>query len=91
MFLTKVFKHFNVDLNDERKRTLKAINNEYNEKTLKHMGYELKNNKWTPKPVKKKEETSSSKEKGSMWSGNARKTSISEVDEFEMSMLGFMA
>ena len=49
MFLTKVFKHFNIDLNNEIKRVPKAISDEYNEKTLKMMGYELKNNKWTPK------------------------------------------
>ena len=40
MFLTKVFKYFKVDLSDEITRTPKAINDEYNEKTLKGMGYE---------------------------------------------------
>ena len=35
MFLMKVFKYFKVDLNDEIKRTPKAISDEYNEKTLK--------------------------------------------------------
>ena len=42
MFLTKVIKYFKVDLNDEIKRVPKAISDEYNEKTLKRMGYELK-------------------------------------------------
>ena len=60
MFLTKVFKYFKVDLNDEIKRTPKAISDEYNEKTLKQMGYELKNNQWTPKSSKKMAERSSS-------------------------------
>ena len=38
MFLTKIFKYFKVDLNDEIKRAPKAISDEYNEKTLKQMG-----------------------------------------------------
>ena len=42
MFFTKVIKYFKVDLNDEIKRVPKAISDEYNEKTLKRMGYELK-------------------------------------------------
>ena len=60
MFLMKVFKYYNVDLNDEIKWTPKAISDEYNEKNLKQMGYELKNNQWTPKSSKKMEERSSS-------------------------------
>ena len=44
IFLTKVFKYFKIDLNNEKKRTAKSIRNEYNEKTKK-MGYILKNNK----------------------------------------------
>ena len=42
IFLTKVFKYFKVDLNNEIKRVHKAISDEYNEKTLKRMGYEVK-------------------------------------------------
>ena len=45
MFLTNVFKHFNIDLNNEIKRLPKAISDEYDEKALKRMGYELKDNK----------------------------------------------
>ena len=63
IFLTKVFKFFKIDLNNEKKRTSKSISDEYNEKTLKRMGYILKNNKWTPKPTKKTSEDSASKEK----------------------------
>ncbi|GFZ14486.1 hypothetical protein Acr_24g0006760 [Actinidia rufa] len=51
----------------------------------------LKDNKWTPKPKTKKEEASSSKEKAPFGSGSAGKTSISEIEGFKMSMLGFMA
>ena len=45
IFLTKVFKFFKIDLNNEKKRSSKSISDEYNEKTLKRMGYILKNNK----------------------------------------------
>ena len=44
-FLTKVFKYYKIDLNDKIKRVPKAISDEYNEKTLKRMRYEFKNNK----------------------------------------------
>ena len=63
MFFTKIFRYFKVDLNDEIMRAPKAISDEYNEKTLKWMGYELMDNKWTLKPTKKREEESVSKEK----------------------------
>ena len=88
MFLTKVFKFFKLDLNDEIKRAPKAISDEYNDKILKHMGYELKNNKWTPKLIKKKEEASISKEKAPSGNGYTRKTLVSKVEGFKMSMLG---
>ena len=41
MLLTKVFKYFRVELDDETVRIPKAVSDEYNEKTLKRMGYEL--------------------------------------------------
>ena len=44
-FLTKVFKYFKIDLNNENKRTPKSISDEYNKKILKRMGYILINNK----------------------------------------------
>ena len=53
IFLIKVFKFFKIDLNNEKMRTPKSISDEYNEKTLKRIGYIIKNNKWTPKPIKK--------------------------------------
>ena len=59
----KVFRYFKVDLSDEVKRVPKSISEEYNEKTLKQMGYELIDNKWTLKPTNKREEESRSKGK----------------------------
>ncbi|GFY87030.1 hypothetical protein Acr_05g0006690 [Actinidia rufa] len=56
MLLTKIFKFFRVDLSDEAIRVPKAVSDEYNEKTLKRMGYELKGSQWTLK--------SSNKERG---------------------------
>ena len=53
MLLTKVFKYFRVELDDETVRIPKAVSDEYNEKTLRRMGYELIGNKWTPKQSKK--------------------------------------
>ena len=53
IFLTKVFKYFKINLNNEKKRIPKAISDKYNEKILKRMGNVLKNNKWTPKQSKK--------------------------------------
>ena len=91
MFLTKVIKYFKVDLNDEIKRVPKAISDEYNEKTLKRMGYELKDNKWTPKPVKKREEERVSKGKALSGSGSAKRSLGLELEDFEMAMRGFMA
>ena len=83
MFLMKVFKYFKVDLSDEIKRVSKDINDEYNEKTLKRMGYELKDNKWTPKPEKKKEEESAS-EKAPSGSGNAKNSLAPKFEGFKM-------
>ena len=74
MFLTKVFKYFKVDLNDEIKRVPKAISDEYNEKTLKRMGYELKDTKWTPKPVNKRKEERVSKEKAISGNESAKRS-----------------
>ena len=73
MFLTKVFKFFKVDLNDEIKRAPKVISDEYNQKILKRMGYDLKNNKWTPKPIKEKGRGKYFKRKGSIWEWKCRK------------------
>ena len=42
-----------MDLKNEKTRTPKPISNDYNEKILKRMGYVLKDNKWTPKSIKK--------------------------------------
>ena len=39
IFLTKVFKYFKIDLNNEKTRTPKPISEEYNEKTLKRIGF----------------------------------------------------
>ena len=41
-FLTKVFKYFKIDLNNEKMRTPKSISDKYNEKNFKIMGYILK-------------------------------------------------
>ena len=40
-------------MDDEAIRIPKAVSDEYNEKTLKHMGYELIGNKWVPKSTKR--------------------------------------
>ena len=39
IFLTKVFKYFKIELNNEKTRTPKPISEEYNEKTLKRIGF----------------------------------------------------
>ena len=79
MFLTKVFKYFKIDLSNEKTRTPKPISDEYNEKTLKRMGYVLKNNIWTPKLTKKTIKESTSKEKAPSGSGSARKSLTHEL------------
>ena len=89
MFLTKVFKYFKIDLSDEIKRVPKAISDEYNEKTLKRMGYELKDNKWTPKPGKKKRKRRVSQRKRPHPGVEVK--IAPEFNGFEMEMRGFMA
>ncbi|GFZ19589.1 hypothetical protein Acr_28g0002940 [Actinidia rufa] len=66
MLLTKIFKFFRVDLSDEAIRVPKAVSDEYNEKTLKRMGYELKGSQWTLKSAKRERGESSSKGKEPM-------------------------
>ncbi|GFY97518.1 hypothetical protein Acr_12g0000590 [Actinidia rufa] len=80
-----------INLDDEIKWVPKAISVEYNEKTLKRMGYELQDNKWTPKPENKKGEASGSKEKSPSRSGSVGKTLISKIKGLETSILGVMA
>ncbi|GFS46110.1 hypothetical protein Acr_00g0100260 [Actinidia rufa] len=63
MLLTKIFKFFRVDLSDEAIRVPKAVSDEYNEKTLKRMGYELKGSQWSLKSSKKSKREGSSKGK----------------------------
>ncbi|XP_057482018.1 uncharacterized protein LOC130768945 [Actinidia eriantha] len=65
-------------------RIPKSVSDEYNEKILKRMGYELKGNQWTPKPSKKIGEGNSSKEKDPMESERT------EVEGFEVEMRAFM-
>ena len=93
--MTKIFKYFKIDLNNEKKRTPKSISDEYNKKTLNRIWYILKNNKWTPKPTKKIGEGSTSKEKTPFGSSfrqkSAKKTSIHECEGNEMEMGVFMA
>ena len=93
--MTKIFKYFKIDLNNEKKRTLKSISDEYNEKTLKRKGYILKNNKWTPKPTKKTGEGNASKEKtpskSSFRQRSAKKTLTHEFEGNKMEIGGFMA
>ena len=93
IFLTKVFKYFKIDLNNEKKRTAKSISNEYNEKTKK-MGYILKNNKQTHKSTKKTGGDSASKVKTpSRSSSRQRSTKKALIHKFkgnEMEMCGFM-
>ena len=91
MFLTKVFKYFKIDLNNEIKRVPKAITDKYNEKTLKRMGYELKNNEWILKPTKKKEKESASKEKAPFRSGSAKRSLAIELEGSEINLNSFMA
>ena len=88
--LINVFKHFKIDLSNEKTRTPKAISDEYNEKTLKRMGYELKNNNWTPKSTKKTIEESSSREKTPSGSESARKTLVHELEGIETNLSEFM-
>ncbi|XP_057488257.1 uncharacterized protein LOC130774259 [Actinidia eriantha] len=78
-----------VDLSDEIKRVLKAISDEYNEKILKRMGYELIDNKWILKPTKKREEESALIGKEPSWSRSAKKTLFPEFEEVEMDMRGW--
>ncbi|GFS38964.1 hypothetical protein Acr_00g0060540 [Actinidia rufa] len=85
MLLTKIFRYFKVDLSDELVRVPKAVSDEYNEKTLKRMGYKLKGNQWTLKMSKKMEEGSSSKGKKPL------ESEVPEVGIFETEMEGFMA
>ena len=91
IFLTRIFKHFKIDLNNEKKRTPKPISNE---KTIKRMGYFLKNNKWTPNPINKIGEVNASKEKtpfgSSSRKGSAKKSLTHEFEGSEMEMGGFM-
>ena len=68
MLLTRIFKFFRVNLDDETMRVPKAMSDEYNEKTLKRMGYELVNNQWNHKFSKKVKERSSSKGKEALGS-----------------------
>ena len=53
------------------------------------IGYELKNNKWTPKPTKRKEEESTLKKKEPSRGGSGEKIVIPKIEGFEMAMLGF--
>ena len=71
-------------MNNKKKRTPKFISDEYSEKTLKRMGYILKNNKWTPKPTKKIGGDSASKEK-TLFGSNSRQMSAKKtlIQEFE--------
>ena len=86
IFLTKVFKFFKIDLNNKKKKTPKSIRDEYNEKTLKRMGYILKNNKWTPKPTKKNGGVSASKKK-TLFRNSSRQRSVKKnlIHDFESS------
>ena len=95
IFFPKVFKYFNIDLSNEKKRTPQSICDEYNKKTLKRIRYILKNNKWTPKPTKKNGEGSASKEKTPSGSSSrqksAKKTLIHEFEGNGIEMGVFMA
>ena len=91
MFLTQVFKHFKIDLINEKTQTPILISDKYNEKTLKRMEYVLKNNKWTPKLTNKTIKKSTSKEKAPSESGSARKSLTHELSGPEIDMSGFMA
>ena len=85
MLLTRIFKYLRVDLDDETARTPKAVSDEYNEKTLKRMGYELIGNKWVSKQTKKVETGSSSKGKEKMEGEDA-----AEEGGFETEMRTFI-
>ena len=85
MLLTKIFKFFRVNLDDETIRVPKAVSDEYNEKTLKRMGYELVNNQWIHKFSKKVEEGSSSKGK------KALRSEVPENEGFAIEIRFFMA
>ena len=69
----------------------RTLSNEYNDKTLKRMGYELIDNKWTPKSTKKKEEESTSKGKEPLESKSAKKSLGLDFKGFKMEMRIFMA
>lgn len=90
IFLTKVFKYFKIDLNNKKKQVPKAISDWYNEKTLKKVGYVLKNNKWTPKQSKKIGKESVSKEKAPSESKSAKKSSVHKFEGSEGELSGFM-
>ncbi|GFS30312.1 hypothetical protein Acr_00g0011330 [Actinidia rufa] len=82
MLLTKIFKFFRVDLSDEAIRIPRVVSDEYNEKTLKRMGYELKGSQWTLKSSKRERGEGSSKGKEPMDSETPEK--------FETEMRAFM-
>ncbi|GFS30770.1 hypothetical protein Acr_00g0013970 [Actinidia rufa] len=82
MLLTKNFKNFKVDLDDEQFRVPKAISDEYNEKILKRMGYELKNNQWTPKSATKSEQGNNSKGKETLEREQPEKKSSPTLSKF---------
>ncbi|GFS35656.1 hypothetical protein Acr_00g0041300 [Actinidia rufa] len=84
MLLTKIFKYFKVDLDNKVMQTPKAVSDEYNEKTLKQMGYDVKGNQWTPKHSKKIGKGSSSKGKEPMDS------EVPETEGFEIEMRAFV-
>ncbi|GFS41456.1 hypothetical protein Acr_00g0074460 [Actinidia rufa] len=84
MLLTKVFKYFRVDFNDEVIRVPKAVSDEYNEKTFKRMGYKLKGGQWILKSSKKVRGESSSK-------GNEPiESEVPETESFKTEMRAFM-
>ena len=85
MLLTRIFKYARVDLDDETIRVPKPVSDEYNEKTLKRMGYELIGNKWMPKTTKKIETGSSSKGKEKVVGEDT-----GEEGSFENDMRAFM-
>ena len=77
-----------------RRKKTKSISDEYNEKTLKRMGYILKNNKWTLKSTKKTDGDNASKENTPFGSSSrqkrANKTLIHEFKGNNMEIGGFM-
>ena len=84
-----MFKYFKIDLSNEKTRNSKPISDEYNEKTLKMMGYVLKNNNWAPKSSKKTIEESTSKEKALSGSSSKPK-SAKKLEGTEIEISGFM-